>query len=285
MKTFSMIGASHYCASFGPRMGITEQSPEDFRRERINPSRSITEGTNLFDEYRACALRDAERSLFLSASHYRRSLDLMIPSSSHWAQVTLYYGAWFAARALLGMFGCIVLNKHVIHVIRSTPGNQELGVERIGTGEDRYYVTGRGSHRQFWEIFYRTMPSVRRFVDDDYVIALSPVSNNRAWLIEQRNRVNYSTAESIGVAQSFSMTFEEAKFPDCLPGVLHTQYKVSEGILAASCSFATRFGLATDALDVFGSSVPFAQRIRGLVYDPVLPNLAGRTKQNEMFGV
>ena len=284
MKAFSIIGASYYCESFEPRSGIVEQSPEEFRRERLNRSRSITEGTKLFDEYRACALRDAERSLFLSASHYRRSLDLMIPSSSHWAQVTLYYGAWFAARALLGMFGCIVLRNHVIHVNRSTPGNQELRVERIGAGEGRYYVTLRGSHRQFWEIFYRTVPSVRRFVDDKHAMALSPVSSNLAWLIEQRNRVNYSTAESVRVAQSFSMTFEEDKFPDCLPGVLHTQYRVNEGILAASCSFATRFGLATDALDVLGSSVPFSRRVRDLVYDPVLPDLAGRAKQNEVFG-
>ena len=283
MRTFSIVGANYYCDAFVPRSGVAEKSPEEFRRERLERIGSIAEGTELFDDYRACALRDTERSLFLSASHYRRALDLMIPSASHWAQVTLYYGAWFAARALLGMFGCGVLGNHVVHVSRSAPGEQELRVERIGSGEGRYYVPGGGSHRRFWEIFYRTVPSFSRFVDVEHATALSPVSSNRAWQIEQRNRVNYRTDESLSVARAFGKTFVDREFPDCLPGVLHTQYKVSEGILAVGSSFAARFGLATDALDVFGAVTPFAQRVRCLIYDPELPDLVRRTRHDELF--
>lgn len=284
MRTFSIAGASHYCVSFEPRSGVAEQSLEDFKQSRLRERRLIAEGTELFNEYRACALRDAERSLFLSASHYRRGLDLMIPSSSHWAQVTLYYGAWFAARALLGMFGCEVLSNHVIHVNRSSPGNQELYVQRIGAGKNHYYVTQKGSHKRFWEIFYGTVSSIKRFVDNEFTPALSPVSSSSVWLIEQRNKVNYNTVESINSSRSLSMAFSEDTFPSCLPGELHTQYRICEGILGASCSFAMKFGLATDALDILGPSTPFRERILGLVYDPVVPDLVATTRKKELFG-
>ena len=285
MRTFSLRGASHYCGSFQPKSGIAEQSPDEFSQAHLGRSMSITEGTSLFDEYRACALRDTERSLFLAASHYRRALDLMIPSSSHWAQVTLYYGAFFAARALLGMFGCAVLHKYVIHVSSSSPGTQELAVQRIGSGQGRYFVTQRGSHRQFWEIFYRTVRPVRRLVDVNHAIALAPVSSNDTWLIEQRNSINYKTTESLSITKSFDSTFSEDRFPDSLPGALQTQYKVSEGILASSCSFAQRFGLATDALDFLGSSSSFTDVIVDHIYGSDLPDLVDKTNKSQVFGI
>ena len=264
--------------------GIAERSPEEFRQTHLQQNRSITEGTNLFDEYRACALRDTERSLFLAASHYRRALDLMIPSSSHWAQVTLYYGAFFAARALLGMFGCGVFRSHVIDVTKSKPGTQQLTVKRIGQSQGRYYVTEKGSHKRFWEIFYRTVHPVSRLVDIKYAPALAPVSSNDTWLIEQRNGVNYSSTDSLRITQSFERSFSEVRFPDSLPGILQTQYKVSEGILASSCSFARRFGLATDALDFLGSSSSFADVVGDHIYDSALPDLVGKTNRNQVFG-
>ena len=284
MRLFSRAGARHYCTSFQPRPGIAEQSPDEFRDARLQSQHTVTEGTSLFDEYRACALRDAERSLFLASSHYRRSLDLMMVSSSHWAQVTLYYGAFYAARSLLGMFGCAVLHRHVVHVSRSRPGSQELSVERIGTGRGRYYVTENGSHRQFWEIFYLTVKPVIRLVDVKFAAALSPVSSSNTWLIEQRNNVNYKTKFSLDLAESFGRTFNEDDFPDSLPGALQTQFKVSEGLLAASCSLAKRFGLGTDALRFLGSATSFADLVRDSIYEPGLPNLVDEARRKEVFG-
>ena len=284
MNTFSVRGANHYCGSFEPRAGIAEQSPEEFRQTRLRQSQSITEGTGLFDEYRACALRDSERSLFLAASHYRRALDLMIPTSSHWAHVTLYYGAFFAARALLGMFGCGVFHKNVVHVSRSSPGNQELRVERIGSHPGGYFVTENGSHKRFWEIFYRTVGPVRKWVDSKYRAALVPVSSSNTWLIEQRNSVNYKTTESLSITQSFSRRFRHGSFPDSLPGALQTQFKVSEGILAASSSFANKFGLATDALDFLDASASFTDMVRDHVHAPGLPDLVSNSNWNDIFG-
>ena len=284
MRVFSILGATHYCASFQPQLGDAEKSPQEFRDSKLSGLNSMTEGTALFGEYRACALRDVERSLLLSATHYRRGLDMMIPSSSHWALVTFYYGAWFAARGLLGLFGCSVLNKHVIHVGRSSPGNQQLLIERVGSGQSQYYVSQSGSHRRFWEIFYRAVGSIRSFVDAQFSPTLSPIASNDIWLIEQRNKYNYDTVESINLGGSFGTNFSEHHFPASLPGALHTQYTVCEGILAVGMSFATAFGLLTDALDVFGPSAPIRQRINDLVYNAVAPDVVGMTRRAEMFG-
>ena len=284
LNTFSITGASHYCMSFQPKSGDAERSLGEFRSLRLRNRKLIAEGTELFSRYRSCALRDVERSLFLSASHYRRGLDLMIPSSSHWAHVTLYYGTWFAAKALLGMFGCEVFGNHVVHVNQSSPNRQELRIQRIGNGQNHYYVAQKGSHQRFWEIFYKTVPSIRPFVDNKLKPALAPVSNSNLWLVEQRNKVNYDTVESMSTANAFGKSFSTDRFPDCLQGAINTQYQVCEGILAASCSFATQFNLSTDALDVLNPTATFSRRVRDLVYEPMIPDLVAKTKKVELFG-
>ena len=284
MRAFSLEGARHYCRPLELPLKAAAQSLEDFRRTQLATQKSIREGSSLFEEFRACALRDIERSLFLSASHYRRALDLMVPSSSHWAHVTLYYGAWFAAHAILGMFGCEVLNGHIIDVKRSTPGTQEFSVQRIVNGPGGYYVTQRGSHQKFWEIFYKATASIKPFVASSVSQTLSPVSNSNVWLVEQRNNVNYNTVASVALAGQFNTTFSDAVFPASLPSTLNTQYQVCEGLLSVGCSFATDFGLTTDALDILSSLVPFNQRVRELVYNSTVPDLVARSKGDELFG-
>ena len=284
MRVFSLEGAKHFCRISGLPAGATERSVEDFRHHLLGRLTSISEGSALFEEYRVCALRDAERSLFLSASHYRRALDLMIPSSSHWAQVTLYYGAWFAARAILGMFGCTVLSEYIIDVARSAPGHQQLSLQRVGSGPGKYYVQRRGSHRRFWEIFYKAVISIRPFVDPSVSQTLSPVSNSDVWQIEERNKINYNTIESAQLGAQFKSTFSEVTFPGSLPGTLNTQFQICEGLLSVGCSFAADFGLTTDALDTLSPPAPFKKRVRELVYNPTAPKLVGKTKKHELFG-
>ena len=272
MNPFTVNGARHYCGSFQPIAGAAAQSFPEFHRKFLARPQRITEGQPLFDDYRSSALRDVERSVFLSASHYRRALDLMIPSSSHWAHVTLYYGAWYAARALLGMFGCVVTERNVVHVERSMPGNQQLRVQKIGKGQGQHPVSLTGSHRQFWELFYQAARSIAPFVGDPRTAAiLLPISNDPAWLIERRNKVNYDTERSIAVGVDFSMQFSSHNFPTSLPGDLATQYHVCEGLLSVSYSFASAFGLETDALDGLTAHSKVGSSVANLVYGASAP--------------
>ena len=249
----------------------------------MNPSDSITEGTTLFEEYQACALRETERSLLLAASHYRRALDLMMPSSCHWAHVTLYYGTWLAARALLGLFGCAVFKDHVIEVVSSRPGSQSLIVRKIGSRNSQYHVTNRSSHKQFWEIFYNTVPGLIGFVPIQFGTFLTPMYNDAFWLIQKRNEINYSVDLSFEQAGRFSDAFDTTRFPNSLPGFLQTQYRVCEGILGASTTFAKRCGLATDGTQGLGSTGSFVDDVRQHVYGVSAPNLVGMTNWQNIF--
>ena len=286
MRLFSVSGARHFCGSFRPIPGPAAQSFPEFHRKFLERPQRIAEGQPLFDEYRSSALRDVERSVFLAATHYRRALDLMIPSSSHWAHVTLYYGAWYAARALLGMFGCVVTDRNVVHVERSVPGHQRLRVQAIGKGQGQHAVSQRGSHRRFWELFYQAARSIAPFVQDPKDVAvLSPISNDPVWLIERRNKVNYDTERSIAAGADFSKQFSLRNFPTSLPGELATQYGVCEGLLKVSYSFASTFGLETDALDALATHSKVGSSVANLVYGSSPPDWATEQRNQSVFAI
>ena len=91
MRLFGMLEANYYVSSFNSLTGNAEKSINDFQKNDLGARNLIIkECTPTFQQYRDCSLRDVERSLFFAVSHYRRSLDLMIPSSSPWLYVTLY---------------------------------------------------------------------------------------------------------------------------------------------------------------------------------------------------
>ncbi len=279
MQLFGFLEAQHYCSSFSPEIGEAERSLIEFKRIQLNAIHSIKEGTPLFQQYRACALRDTERSLFLSISHYRRCLDLLIPSSSPWAHVTMYYGCWFAAKALLGMFGATIFDKVVIDVEKSSPSTQELCIRKIGnrTGEER--TTYTGSHRQFWDLFYRTVSPLRLLVSPTLSFALLPISSNPTWQIERRNQVNYDTFQAINDICVFKSHFSSGSFPSTLPGFLRTQYTILENLLEIAFYFAGQLPLKTDALSSL--SIPGARCdvLKNLIYSPKTPRLVLKTKK------
>ena len=286
MNPFSFNGARHFCGSFQPIAGPAAQSFTDFHSKFLARPQRIAEGQPLFEEYRASALRDVERSVFLAASHYRRALDLMIPSSSHWAHVTLYYGAWYAARALLGMFGCVVTDRKVIHAESSRPGHQQLRVQAIGNKQGQHPINQRGSHRRFWELFYQATHSIVPFVQDPGDAAvLSPIANNPVWLIERRNKVNYDTDRSIAASADFSKQFSSQNFPSSLPGELATQYGVCEGLLKVSYWFASTFGLETDALDGLTTHSTVGASVANLVYGSSAPEWGQQHGNQSVFAI
>ncbi len=285
MRVFTLAGAGHYCANFQPSANIPNVSLNQFVQQRFQNAAQLLEGTNGFNQFRIYALRDVERYLFLAASHYRRALDLMIPTSSHWAHVTLYYGSWFAAHAILGMYGCAVLGRHVVEVNTSAPGNQSLRVLRIGNRGNQFQFARNGSHKRFWEAFYTTTPSIINFADARYAATMSPVANDVEWLINQRNKVNYQPIDTFELFDAFASAFSSSRFPFSLPGELSTQFTVCEGLMAIGYSFANQFGLRTDALDLLGLQGTLAQKIERLIYGVRSANLVNRTGMRSIFNV
>ena len=201
-------------------------------------------------EHAGCATLSA--TFFWLPATIAEHLTLWSQVLGHWAHVTLYYGAWFAAHSLLGMFGCQILRQYIIEVERSTPGNQQLRRHKIGNKQNQHNFVRSGSHQRFWEGFYATVPHRSPFADPRFAQTMAPIAGNEMWLVEQRNRINYKVFDTIDFRNSFVTSFSSRSFPSSLPGELNTQYSVCEGLLLISLSFASRFQLSTDALDSMG---------------------------------
>jgi hypothetical protein len=140
MRIFGINEARYYCSSFSPYRGLSERRPWEFFKNQLGGTNQILrEGSPSFSEWKSCSLRDVERCLFLAASHNRRFLDLLVASAAPWAHVTSYYGSFYSAQAILGLFGVTIFNKKVVDVRRSSLGQQELRVRTIGSGPGMQY--------------------------------------------------------------------------------------------------------------------------------------------------
>jgi hypothetical protein len=273
VKLLSVPGAAHFCGSFSPESGGAEGPLSSFCNGYLKRGLKLAEGTAEFGRLRACLLRDAERRLFLSASHYRRALGLLIPSSSPWALVTLYYGSWHAANALLALFGSAVIRPLVIDVDRDSPAKQRLRVKEIGPKPWQEPCTYSGSHQQFWDIFYRSVSTLRPYVNGPESAALSPVSSDPVWQTRTRNEVNYDSHTSIQLALDFQRAFAQDSFPQSLPGLVKTQHRILADLLEIVYSFAAKFQLRTDALEGLGSPGEFRDKLQQLIVDCALPQI------------
>lgn len=275
MKPFGVPQARHYCHGFSPPSRA--QSFRTYAKTLSNTS--FTEGSSRFDEYRASALQDAERSLYIAVSHYRRTLDLLLPSSAAWATVTCYYGSFHSARALMHLFGCAVINKRVVDVDHSAAGSQRLRIRSIKSQS----LTTQGSHREFWELFYKAMTPVRPLVDSSLRFGLTP-GPSPTWLIDQRNELNYDSFHYLDAGADFARRFDPDTFPGSLPGLLATQYQVLEALLLISLGFFEDFNLRPQSLPPDLGSGDLKEQLKTSVYAVRAPSLVRKTRKAEIVG-
>lgn len=277
MAVFSMAEAKHYVSQYRSMRG---QSQGSFRAFGGGLQRGVvyTEGTRSFDELRCYALREVDRLLFLAASNYRRSFDLMMPSASAWAHVTMYYGAFFAAKALLGMFGNWKVGKNrIIDVRLSAPGSQELAVAAFAT-------TYHGSHESFWDFFYASVSPLAPLIDPSMRFAITPVAGSVKWQSDNRNDVNYDVHIAVRGMSQFQASFDGRSIPGSLPGTLSTQYRVTEGLLQLAVGFARQLGVRTDALNGLSPKGRRSTKIRKLIFAADPPSVSRSIKRSRVIG-
>jgi hypothetical protein len=189
----------------------------------------------------------------------------------------MYYGCWYAARAILGMFGCSIFDKIIIDVKRSHPTQQELSFRRIGRGIGEVSTTYSGSHQRFWDLFYRAVIPLRPIVGPQLSYSLLPISGNVTWQIEHRNDINYDTRIALEAAKDFQSNFSPSIFPNCLKGAIGTQYGLLEGLLKIAFSFAKQFVLKTDGISLLSPSGSRSHIISNLIYFKKSANLVSKT--------
>ncbi len=288
MNLFDFSQAQYFCGSHVSALRNRSVGLRNFFVARPRTLNLLREGTPEYNEFRDGLLCDIERNLFLSISLYRRSLDLMMTSSASWAFVTLYYSSFHAASAIMGLFGGVSkVPEYIVDVVRGNSGRQELRIIRnLGNNQRilRNFSAYNGPHRVFWDIFYPSSAGLTAWIPDQSLhIALTPVSNDRLWQINNRNDLNYNSLDSLEVCKSFENNFNSTNFPSSLPGVLSTQFSITEAMILTAVFFSKEFNLGTDSLKNLNPAGARETKLRNLIRDGVLPDLAQKSKIAEMI--
>lgn len=277
MPLLSVPEATYYCGRYRKRRSRPHSSFRQFGRS-LRVGDSFAEGTPRFDEFRVDALREVERLLFSAVSNYRRSHDLLIASASPWSHVTMYYSSFFAASALLGMFGNWNIGRHaIIDVLVSSPGTQRLVVRR-------YTSSYSGPHEFFWDVFYANIAALAPDINPGLRFAISPVSGSVTWQSDTRNDINYDSHMASRSMGSFQGSFIRGRIPSTLPGTLNTQFRVMEGVLQIAISFAKKLKIRTDGLDHLLPAGRRSTKIRQLIFAPSVPALPASLKKSAVIG-
>ena len=274
MIILSRQGAEYFCAGFSSSSGVPDI--RQLYNTVLASRKSFKESDGIYEQYRDALLREADRSFFLSISCYRRALHLFTAASVFWAHVSLYYASWYAAHAVLGIFGGWVLGRQrnsrvVVHVLTHKPGQQEFKIEK------NYSSTQNGSHQIFWEAYYRAMRSVILWTDPALLLAVQPISNNPLWPIEKRNAINYRSFDAFQLMKDHSNNFDALQFPQTLHGDIATQFSLTRSLLLFSAARVTEFRLTTDVYPSIRSEC-----IRDLIYRAAPPNLVGHSEERSL---
>ncbi|HUP60377.1 MAG TPA: hypothetical protein VNA69_08155 [Thermoanaerobaculia bacterium] len=226
-------------------------------------------------------MNSVERWLVFSLAQYRRALDMLVPISAPWAQVTLYYSSFYAANAVLGMFGGWIGHSktgiRVVDVESGVAGSQELRIYR----KFRSPSGATGSHRVFWDVFYDATASISAWAPADLASALDPVNNDFAWQINERNNVNYDMFHAWATSTHFHGTFHPAKLAS-LNGPPALQLEKTEQMIKLGLYFAKEVSLQGTALTGCGTTGTRLQQQKRLV-TRAAPNLVSQSELSTLL--
>jgi hypothetical protein len=274
MRLFDITEAPHFCRALpAPTPGVG-QSLAAFHNG-IRTTR-LAEGTTYFEVHRISLLNAVEQWILFGVADYRRALDMFIPSNAPWAHVTLYYSSFFAANAILGMFGAWVHYERLVDVDQGAPNNQVLLISKRVRSPSGY----KGSHRVFWDLFYEGCNIISPWVPSEFQATIAPVTNDRAWQIDARNEVNYDMFRAFDGAVRLNESFNPKKLRS-LSGPLAQQLEVTEGMVKLALYFANLFGVSSFAYEGLGTGSR-AKILRALV-TKVPPGLATQSVLQELL--
>jgi hypothetical protein len=271
------VGHSQFCQPNAVAVaGVTRQSLKAFYGALPPRTTALVEGTQSFKIHQVSLLSAAEHWLLFAAAQYRRAVDMLVPASVPWAQVTLYYSSFYSANAILAMCGGLIVSlpsggSRMVDVLDGTRGAFRLNVHRRFQSPSG----ASGSHRLFWDIFYDAVPYIRPSIPAEHHDALTPVNANFSWQIDERNSINYDTHAAWDAAENFHKSFNPAKFIR-LNGTLRLQFETAERLIKAALWLAKELGVASDAYASIGATGSNAQ-VRKKLASQRTPNLISET--------
>lgn len=236
MNLFDLPQAAHFCTPFSANAPTTQQSLQAFH---ATLSRSVLhEGSTEFDVHRTNVLKSAEQWILYSVTNYRRAVEMLVPSSAPWGHVTLYYSSFYAANAILAMFGGWVAVTSQVEVEEGTPHSQRLKVHRRLRSPNR----ARGSHRQFWDFFYDSVASLVAWTPLHLSQALKPSTGDYDWQIAPRNEVNYDMFHAWRSSAELGARFDRGNLAT-LTGRIALQLEATEYMVRLAQHFADELSL------------------------------------------
>ena len=247
MQLFDVPQATHFCAPLSAHLPGVGQSLVSLHDNLSPHVTRLSEGTPHFSAHRVSILNAVERWILFGIADYRRALDMLIPSNAPWAHVTLYYSSFFAANAILGMFGAWIHLRRVIDVEQGTATFQILRINRQVKSPSGF----KGNHQIFWDFFYEGCAIITPWVPASLQSVIAPVNNDRAWQIKARNAVNYDTFVAFDSAKLFDSTFKPKKLRS-VSGSLGQQLEVTEGMLRLAVYFANHLGVSSFPFEGLG---------------------------------
>jgi hypothetical protein len=274
MRLFDVTEARHFCRALPAYQPGVGQSLQTFHNN-LRSSRLI-EGTVHFDVHRVSLLNAVERWILFGVAGYRRALDMFIPSNAPWAQVTLYYSSFYAANAILGMFGAWVHHERLVDVDQGTINSQALRVSRRVQSPSGF----KGSHRVFWDLFYDGHNQIAAWIPAQLQPSTAPVNNDRIWQITARNEVNYDTFMAFGAATLIQNNFNPRRLRS-LNGPLAQQLEVTEGMLKLALYFATDFQVSSFPYQGLGAGA--RSRVLRMLVSKVPPGLVTQSVLHDLF--
>lgn len=271
MALFNEDEARHFF-SINPT-SIANSSFRDWANSLSKGAR-LSEGASEFDILRVQSHREVERLLLLGANHYRRTYDLLSAISAPWAFVTLYYGSYFVANALLGALGAWMLNRnHVLQVSTTSPGSQCFDIINRSSSY-------KGSHQRFWEFYFANATLLSANATAEERFALLPISADPMWLITNRNDVNYDTYSAIKLSELHKSSFLPINGPSSLPGEpiiqgqINTQLHFVKSLLILTNRIVQSSRINSDAISALCTAATRSQRVRELVIRQRSPSMA-----------
>jgi len=253
MRLLDLPQAKYFCApSASVRQSISSQSLPSFHGSVSKGVVLMKEGTDRFQVHQVNLLNSIDRWIAYSLGHYRRSVDMLVPISAPWAHVTLYYASFFAANAILGIFGGWIghtpTGSRLVDVEHGIAGSQELRIHRSPKSPSGV----RGSHQVFWDFFYDGVAAIAAWAPAALASALRPVNGEFGWQIAERNGVNYDMFYAWSASMRLHRTFKPAKL-NTLRGPLLLQLEATEQMIKLAMYFADAVSLSTESLAEFGA--------------------------------
>ena len=275
MRLFDFTQAEHFCRALPTYTpGVGQSLPGLYGNANAH---LLREGTVEFDVHRVSVLNNVERWILYGASQYRRAFDMFTPSNAAWAQVTLYYASFYAANAILGMFGVWIHRYHWADVESGIAPHQIISLHKRTKGPPSSCT---GSHQKFWDLYYEACASFGPWAPPELTEAITPVNNNRLWQTAARNEVNYDMMFAFKASLLLNSTGNPRRLEE-YGGALGQQREVTESTLKLAVFFANKFAVSSFPFEGLLSG-PRHRALRALV-TKAAPSLVTQSVLQDLF--